>query len=339
MYIISLETGIIIVYYLFCQKTAAVELCLSIALPGARTVFHPGTAASKLEEKKVKKAIALCLSLVLILCVLAGCQTAEKEKSYANILEKVKGTGELHVSLSPDFAPMEFVDTSKSGQDQYVGFDVTLAKKIAEELGVKLVIEPMSFEACQASVSTKSVDLSISGYSYLPERAENFELSDGYYTNNESNQVIVMLADNAAKCTDASSFDGKVLSAQNASLQWNLLTEQLPNANANLVTDLGVAILEVINGQVDGLCCALGQAEIFCATYPELAKCPWEFEIDDDANVILIPKGETELLAAVNEILADCYASGVYTEWYDAANELAMSEFAQEVSIEDEPAS
>ena len=71
----------------------------------------------------------------------------------------------MHVALSPDFAPMEFVDTSKTGQDQYVGFDVTLAKYIADKLGVKLVIEPMSFEACQAAVSTKDVDLSISGYS------------------------------------------------------------------------------------------------------------------------------------------------------------------------------
>ena len=34
-------------------------------------------------------------------------------------------------TLSPDFSPMEFVDSSKTGQDQYVGFDVTLAKYIA----------------------------------------------------------------------------------------------------------------------------------------------------------------------------------------------------------------
>lgn len=36
------------------------------------------------------------------------------------------------MALSPDFSPMEFVDSSKTGQEQYVGFDVSLAKFIAE---------------------------------------------------------------------------------------------------------------------------------------------------------------------------------------------------------------
>jgi polar amino acid transport system substrate-binding protein len=280
----------------------------------------------------MKKTLALCMALLLAALTLAGCS---KEKTYDSIYDKIMDTKEMHVALSPDFAPMEFVDTSKTGQDQYVGFDVTLAKYIADKLGVKLVIEPMSFEACQAAVSTKDVDLSISGYSRTPQREANFELSDGYYTNNESNQVIIMLKENAPNYTKPSDFDGKLISAQNASLQYNLLTEQLPNAQANLITDLGVAILEVINGQVDGLACAKGQAEIFKASHSELDICPWEFEITDDANVVMIAKGETKLLEAINKILAECLEKGLYAGWYEEANNLAMSEFAKEVSIED----
>ena len=89
--------------------------------------------------------------------------------------------GKLLVAISPDFAPMEFVDTSKTGQDQYVGFDVTLSKFIAEQMGLELEIKPMSCDACQAAVQTNTVDMSISGFSYTPERAENFNLSDYYY--------------------------------------------------------------------------------------------------------------------------------------------------------------
>lgn len=76
------------------------------------------------------------------------------------------------MALSPDFSPMEFVDSSKTGQEQYVGFDVSLAKFIAEELGVSLVIEPMSFDASQTAVYTASVPMSISGYSWTETRAE-----------------------------------------------------------------------------------------------------------------------------------------------------------------------
>lgn len=66
---------------------------------------------------------------------------------------------------------MEFVDSSKTGQDQYVGFDITLAKYIAENLGVELAIEPMGFDASQTAVYTGSVPMSISGYSWTEDRA------------------------------------------------------------------------------------------------------------------------------------------------------------------------
>ena len=115
--------------------------------------------------------------------------------SPSNALEQIKADGVLSVALSPDFAPMEFVDSVKSGQEQYVGFDVTLAKYIADYIGVELNVEPMSFDACQTAVYTASVPMSISGYSWTEERAENYELSDYYYAgNNETEQVILITA-------------------------------------------------------------------------------------------------------------------------------------------------
>ena len=115
--------------------------------------------------------------------------------SPSNALEQIKADGVLSVARSPDFAPMEFVDSSKSGQEQYVGFDVTLAKYIADYIGVELNVEPMSFDACQTAVYTASVPMSISGYSWTEERAENYELSDYYYAgDNETEQVILITA-------------------------------------------------------------------------------------------------------------------------------------------------
>ena len=115
--------------------------------------------------------------------------------SPSNALEQIKADGVLSVALSPDFAPMEFVDSSKSGQEQYVGFDVTLAKYIADYIGVELNVEPMSFDACQTAVYTASVPMSISGYYWTEERAENYELSDYYYAgDSETEQVILITA-------------------------------------------------------------------------------------------------------------------------------------------------
>lgn len=254
------------------------------------------------------------------------------------VLDQIKANGVLYVTLSPDFAPMEFVDSSKDGQEQYVGFDVTLAKYIADYIGVDLVIEPMSFDACQTAVYTGSVPMSISGYSWTAERGENYEISDYYYAGeNETEQVILIKKTDADKFTSAEDFAGVDVGAQNASLQMNLLTSQLPDANPVTIGDLGVGVLELQNGSIEALAVAKGNAEMIIDSNPDLMICSWEFEVaaEYEANVILITKGETALLNVVNEALANAYADGVYGTWYEDAVALAKSENAAEVSVED----
>lgn len=283
----------------------------------------------------MKKIISLILVGAALVALLSGCSGGKKE--YANALEKVLGEKKLVVSLSPDFAPMEFVDTGKTGQEQYVGFDVMLSKFVADELGVELVVEPMEFAACQAAVQTKNVDMSVSGYAYLPERAENFELSDYYYPgDNDTEQGILVLAKRKAELNTKESFSGKDVAAQNASLQMNLLTSQLPEAKAVTIIDLSTAVLEVINGKVDALCVAKSNGEAFIANYPELALSDFRFTVEDEGNVVLIAKGEKELLKKVNEILAKAYEKGYYKSWYDEAVAMSKSETAKEVTIEAE---
>ena len=254
------------------------------------------------------------------------------------VLDQIKADGVLYVTLSPDFAPMEFVDSSKDGQEQYVGFDVTLAKYIAEYIGVDLVIEPMSFDACQTAVYTGSVPMSISGYSWTEERGENYEISDYYSAgDNETEQVILIKKTDADNYTSAEDFSGVDVGAQNASLQMNLLTSQLPDANPITIGDLGVGVLELQNGSIEALAVAKGNAEMILDSNADLMICPWEFEVaaEYEANIILITKGETALLNVVNEALAKAYADGLYGTWYEDAVALAKSENAAEVSVED----
>ena len=269
------------------------------------------------------------VSLVLIACMLfafAGCSSSDKEV--------------LTVALSPDFAPMEFVDITKSGQDQYVGFDVSLAKFIAEELGMELKIEPMSFNACQVAVETKSVDMAISGFSWTEKRAENYNLSDYYYAgDNETEQVIITSKANEGKLVSASDYSGLKVGAQTASLQLDLCSSQLPSdAEIVEVGDLNTALLMLKSGDIDALAVAAGNAEVLIANNPEVALSGFEFEVDPTytANVILLNKDDDELLAKVNEILAKGYKSGYYETWYEEARALAESDNAQQVIIEDE---
>lgn len=256
--------------------------------------------------------------------------TTEDQGLLGDILKK----GVLTISLSPDFAPMEFVDTSKQGQDQYVGFDVTLAKYIADQLGVTLQIEAMEFSACQAAVQMGRVDMSISGYSKTADREKAFDFSDFYYAgDNESEQCIMVLKDNLDKYSTAESFKGAKVGAQLASLQYNLLTEQLPDAEAVEISDLNTAVLELINGKIDALCVAKGNGEAFMANYDTLALSPWEFTVEDEGNVVLLPKGETALQSKINEILTQAYSQNLYGQWYDDAKAASGLSTASEVTL------
>ena len=272
--------------------------------------------------------IALALGLVASLGVVA----------FADEVDAIKEAGVLTVALSPDFSPMEFVDSTKEGQDQYVGFDVTLAKYIAEKLGVALEIQAMSFDACQTAVAMDAVDMSISGYSWTEARAENFELSDYYYAgDNETEQVLLVRAADADKYKSAEDFSGKDVGAQNASLQQMLVESQLPDANLKIIGEIGVGVMELQSGNIEALAVAMGNGKQIIANNTDLVICDWQFEVaaEYEANVIMMHKGDTALLAAVNEALAEADENGYYGPWYEEALEIAASEGAIEVSVED----
>lgn len=274
----------------------------------------------------MKKLISAALVLAMVLSF-AGCNSSKKET--------------LKVATSPDFAPMEFVDSGKKGQESYVGFDITLAKYIAEGMGKELEIVPMSFDACQVAVEVGSVDMSISGFSWTAKRAENYNMSDYYYAgDNETEQTIVTTKANEGKFTSAADFSGKKIAAQTASLQLDLCKEQLP-ADCEIVEvgDLTTAFLQLQNGDFDGIAVAVGQAKVFISNNAETtALSGFNFEVDPKSvgNVVLMPKGADELTAKVNEILAKAYNEGLYEKWYADALELSGVETAQEVSYDDD---
>ena len=280
----------------------------------------------------MKKMICLMLALMMTLATVPA--------ALANELDDIKAAGVLTVALSPDFSPMEFVDSSKEGQDQFVGFDVFLAKYLAEYFGLELDIQAMSFDACQTAVAMDSVDMSISGYSWTAARAENFELSIPYKANdNEDNQVLLIRAADADKYTKAEDFDGVDVGAQNASLQMQFVTEQLPNAKPYTIGEIGVGVMELQSGNIDALAVAIGNGKQIIANNPDLMICGWEFEVASEYtdNVVMMHKGNTALLEAVNAALQAADDAGYYPEWYAQALEIAASESAIEVSVE-EPA-
>ncbi|MBQ4507002.1 MAG: transporter substrate-binding domain-containing protein [Firmicutes bacterium] len=286
----------------------------------------------------MKKFIALALAMIMVFS-LAACGEKKEEEQNTNPLGLVE-PGKLTVAISPDFAPMEFVDTSKSGQEQFVGFDVTLAQWIAEDLGLELQIKPMDFSACQAAVQSKNVDMSISGFSPTEERKENFQLSQEYDTGNEGGQGLLVAAANGGNFKEADDFSGLTIGCQAASLQLNLVTEQLYEVASDVkikqFTDLGTAVIALTEGTIDALAVAKGNGEAIITNNDKVAFTDFWFEIDDTGNVILMHKDSAALCEAVNAAMTKAQDAKYYAEWYAAARELAGIETAAEISYDEE---
>ena len=284
----------------------------------------------------MKKLLALALSLSMVACGSSEPAPAPEAEGTPSLTQEA---GVLKVAISPDFAPMEFVDLSKSGQDQYVGFDVSLAKYIAEELGMTLEICPMSFDACQAAVSTGKVDMSISGFSWTESRAENYNLSDYYQAGeNETEQVTITVKANEGKYTTAADYAGVKVGAQTASLQEELCNSQLTGCEVVAVGDINTGILQLVKGDFAAMAVADGNADAIITANPGIVKTGFEFEVDPKYtdNLILLQKGADDLTAKVNEILAGAKAAGYYDTWYNEALELAGVDTAADVSYDDE---
>ena len=281
----------------------------------------------------MKKSIALALATRMILSLFAGCAAAGGEKAEAlyTLTGKYKDTkvatvteGKLTVAISPDFAPMEFVDPTKTGQDMYVGFDVTLANYIADELNLELVIMPMSFDACQTAVYAGTVDMSVSGFSWTEERAENYNISNYYHAgDNEDAQCLITLASNGDKYATLEGLAGAKIGAQNASLQQSLVEAQLPDSELVLNADLGTLVLQLKSGDFDCVAVADGNGDAIIAKNPEIAKSGFVFYVDpkETGNVIMLQKGADELTAVVNDILAE--SEQYWETWYTAAQSIS----------------
>ena len=267
----------------------------------------------------MKKMFALLLAVLMVAALFTGCG-----KSSENVLT---------VATSPDF-----VDSSKTGQDQYVGFDIMLAKYIADELGMELEILPMSFDSCPTAVTSGKATLAISGFSWMEDRAANYNLSDYYYAgDNETEQVIITLKDKEGQFASVDDFAGMKIGAQNASLQEQLCQEQLPGAEIVTIGDLSTALMQLKKGDFDFIAVAKGQADVFLSNDPDVALSGFEFDVDPKyvGNLVILKKGDDEMTEKVNAILAKAEAAGLYAEWYEEAEILAGSKDAQEISYDD----
>ena len=167
------------------------------------------------------------LLLSVLACVaLAGCGGNENNSS--QIREK------LYVGLECNYAPFNWTENTKtdsnyeiSGTSTYAeGYDVQIAKRIADELGMELVIKKMDWDGLIPSVLEYSIDLIIAGMSPTETRKIDIDFTNPYYSSEH-----VLLVESSSKYANISSVNelsGAIIAGQIGTL-YDDIAHAIPN--------------------------------------------------------------------------------------------------------------
>ncbi len=193
--------------------------------------------------------IVLVLCMATVLCVtLAACGDRDRD-------------GELRVGLECTYSPFNYTQLDDdngavkiANADGYAnGYDVMIAKRIADAMGKKLVIYQYEWDALIPAVVAGTLDFVIAGMSPTEERLRSVDFSEPYY---ESNLVVVVRKDGKyANATSLSDFSGATLIAQLGTFHDDALAEQGGEFGINRATPLGdfPAMINALNTRaVDG---------------------------------------------------------------------------------------
>ena len=263
----------------------------------------------------MKKIFALVLALAMILSC-AACGGSSKAKD--DLLAEIKAQGYIELCTEPYFAPYEFVDPSKTGDDQYVGVDIEIAKYIAEKIGVELRIVPLDFTAVLAGIADGKYDMAISAIAYSPSRAEAMRLSNVYKPNSGGYGFLTRTED-VDKYSSVEDLKDAVVITQSGSVQESLYNQNVKACKEfKLVANMTDGYLAVAEGKADVCICSTESAQLYAEANGGLAIPDFRFEVDPNMNgtVVAMPlKGSDSLLEVVNEAIAELNAQGKIDEW------------------------
>ena len=263
----------------------------------------------------MKKIFALVLALAMILSC-AACGGSSKAKG--DLLEEIKAQGYIELCTEPYFAPFEFVDPSKTGDDQYVGVDIEIAKYIAEKIGVELRIVPLDFTAVLAGIADGKYDMAISAIAYSPSRAEAMRLSNVYKPNSGGYGFLTRTED-VDKYSSVEDLKDAVVITQSGSVQESLYNQSVKACKEfKLVANMTDGYLAVAEGKADVCICSTESAQLYAEANGGLAIPDFRFEVDPNMNgtVVAMPlKGSESLLEVVNEAIAELNAQGKIDQW------------------------
>ncbi len=258
----------------------------------------------------MRKIIALLM--VLVTCVAFCFATGSQEKSSSS------SSNVLKVAMECGYAPYNWTQTDSSNgavrindsKDYANGYDVMMAKYIAEKLGKELQIVKLDWDSLVPAVQSGIVDCVIAGQSITSARLQMVDFTTPYYY-----ASVICLTNKDSKYANAKGINdlaGGTCTSQMNTIWYDVCLPQIPNAKVLPAQDSAPAMLVALNsGRVDFVCTDMPTGQAALVAYPNMTLLNFadsgnDFAVSpEEINIgISIRKGNTELQSAINEVLA-----------------------------------
>ena len=266
----------------------------------------------------MKKLTAMLLALVMALSLVACGQKADDNKTDDNSGTKTT----LVVGTSADYAPFEFMYPDESGEMVYGGIDVSVAQYVADEMGLTLQVENMSFDNLLTSLDKGDFDMVLAAMEATPDRLENADFSDPYYT--DVPPALLVKAANADQYKTLADLNGKSVGAQTATTKLDVVNGIEGATPVPLASVLDL-VNELVYDKVDAILVDGGVAAEYAAANPELVIAEASSELGAAAPYcIAVAKGDPKgLLPDINAAIAKLTAENKIETFIADADKLS----------------
>lgn len=226
---------------------------------------------------------------------------AAAETEAAAALETVQ-PGKLVMCTNAEFPPYEYHDAN-----DIVGIDVDICRAIAEKLGLELEIEDIAFDSIIPEVVSGKADLGAAGMTVTEDRKQNVDFSDTYA---HASQVIIVREDSEVAGPD--DLAGKLVGVQQGTTGDIYISGDLGDDAVERYAKGMEAVQALAQSKIDAVVIDGEPAKKYVEEVAGLKILDDSYTDEDYA--IAVKKGNTALVEAINEALAELKADGTLDE-------------------------
>jgi putative lysine transport system substrate-binding protein len=250
------------------------------------------------------------LTLLLVATLLVGCSSKPAPAPSAKPV--------LRVGMECAYAPYNWAqpDNSngavpiKDSNDFAFGYDVMMAKYLAEQIGYELQVFQIDWDSLPIALQSGTIDCVIAGQSITSERLETVDFTTPYYY--ASIVGLTMKSSPFAGAKGISDLEGAVGTSQLNTVWYDVCLPQIKNAKILPAMESAPAMLVALSsGKCNVVVTDEPTALGACAAYPDMVMLNFtgtddDFEVsEEEINIgISVKKGDSQLLEALNKGLA-----------------------------------